>query len=321
MSAKPVNSETPIDRYDQLISDLQQLCSSLECIKGEKECSKKQIEHLKAYVSQLEHDEGRIQNRLNAINHEKDSLRNFLRGNSCFPQSITESSKTENHPEPSSNENKKTAQRSETPLTTNEEDAHESIPEKSDSVATNVETPFVSPQGSNPNGVYLATIFKMTAMGALFHVKKDGKEITHNHPLGHANVFKFQSPEFIKKISNAEIGLTIPVKLDRNYPATNFVWSVDSPKEDTTYIAKVIDFNGEEKVGNTIVGGVTVLELYTRDGVKKDGTFTFGLFNDYRPYYPKNKCPEFNETYVVSLTTNRRDDPKKVYFIPNYEEK
>jgi hypothetical protein len=299
MSAKPVDSETPLDRYVRLTEEVQQLGSSLEFIEGEEE-------RLKAYVSQLERDKGQIQNRITAITSEIDFLKEKI--NSFFPQSTTESAKTENHPEPSSNENKKTAQRS------------ESIPEKSEPVVANGETPFVSPQGSNPNGVYLATIFTMTAKGALFHVTKDGKEITHNHPLGHANVFKFQSPEFIKNIPNAEKGLTIPVKLDSNYPDTNFVW-LDSPKEDTTYIAKVINFDGKETVGNTIVGGIPVLELYTRDGVKKDGTFTFGLFNDYRPFYPNNRCPELNETYVVSLTTNRRDDPKKVYFIPNYEEK
>ena len=95
-------SETLTDTYDRLNTEIDQLLKDRAYIHNE--------------IMRLNNDSDHIQNLIIQKSNERDSLKNVF---NSLNQTTTDKENTEKHDEPSSNENKETAPRSETPLTIN----------------------------------------------------------------------------------------------------------------------------------------------------------------------------------------------------------
>ena len=307
--------ETPVEQYERLKHEINRLEQDMNLILKDKSYSMERLSFLNNELSNI-----------NVILLKKKNEINDLED--AFNRLETYADKRD---ETSSNENKETAPRSETPLTvksgpswasmcetdsdddasiaTNEEDDLKSKQDESEEDLENDELSVHSTQGSNPNTIYNAILFKMTDKGGLFHLKTlDGQEVKHtDRSSGHLNVFRFKSGKFLENYPNADKGMEIPVRLDANFPNNNLIWGVLNE-----YKARVIRF--EEKIVNNLrIQWIPVLELTTLLGEKLENTYTFGIHGE-EPWYPNRKQPELNDTYLVSLSKNSNDEPNRVFY-------
>lgn len=318
--------ETPVQKYERLNFEVEQLRISRDQVQNELNC-------LYQRQKDLENEVSEISNILFMKDQELNSLRDAF--NSIDKSNIDQEKIILPH-ESDSKENNENVLRSDTPLTINTGKTKQSWASMCDSdddgsIASNEDIEFenIKPEDNkskeinsniilnipssqenfDTNAIFNAELFKKTDMGGLFHLTTlDGKPVKHNdRSSGYQDVFKFKSARFLEKYPNAIKGMKIPVRLDTNFPNNNLIWAIFNE-----YKATVIRFE-EKTLDCARIPWVPVLELTTLLGQKLEGTYTFGV-HDNEPWYPNGKCPEYNDSFIVSLSKNPDDETNRVFY-------